>query len=309
MMFEGSFIFFGTGDFAAKVFLSLLKNGIKPDAIVTAPDKPQGRGLKITPPPVKELSLQHGIRKDRIFQPHDVNHPALISELKKLEPEIIFLTDYGQILDKELLDLPKYGAINLHPSLLPKYRGAAPLERAIMNGEEETGFTFFIMDEKIDTGKIIYQEKIKIGDKTKGEIESIISERSISIFSEIYDKYKRGEIKPKPQRGESSYAHKLDEDELWIDWKKDAFFVMRHIHALSPTPGARTHFDGKYIKIYKVQENRDYSGPIGKIIIEGSRLFVMCGEGAVEVLELQSAGKRKMTASEYVQGNHPFWAE
>ncbi|MEO0271207.1 MAG: methionyl-tRNA formyltransferase [candidate division WOR-3 bacterium] len=308
-MFEGKLIFFGTGEFAAKVFVSMLKNGLKPEVIVTSPDKPQGRGLKVTPTPVKELAIQHGIKKERIFQPYDVNHPALLSELKKFEPEVIFLTDFGQILGKELLSLPKNGAINLHPSLLPKYRGAAPLERAMMDGEKETGFTFFIMDEGIDTGKIIYQEKIEILEKTRGEIESIIAEKAMSIFPEIYSKYKKGEIKPKPQKGESSYAKKIDEDELWIDWKKDAFLVMRHIHALSPNPGARTHFDGKYIKIYRVREVPDYNGPIGKIIVDSSRLFVLCGKGAVEVLELQPSGKKKMSASEFVQGYHPFWAE
>ncbi len=308
-MFEGKFIFFGTGDFAAKVFVSMLKNGLKPDIIVTAPDKPQGRGLKVMPSPVKELALQHGIKKDKVFQPYDVNHPALLSELKKFEPEFILLTDFGQILEKELLSLPKIGAINLHPSLLPKYRGAAPLERAMMDGEKDTGFTFFIMDEGIDTGKIIYQEKVEIGEKTRGEIESIIAEKAISIFPEIYNKYKSGEIKPKPQKGESSYAKKIEEEELWIDWKKSAFFVMRHIHALSPNPGARTHFDGKYIKIYRVKEVTDFNGPIGKIIVDSSRLFVLCGEGAIEVLELQPSGKKKMSASEFVQGYHPFWAE
>ncbi len=308
-MNKGEIIFFGTGEFAAKVFIAMLKKGVKPGAIVTGPDKPQGRGMKIMPSPVKELAMQHGIAKNRIFQPYDVNHPALIAELKKFEPELIFLTDYGQILGKELLELPVLGAWNLHPSLLPNYRGAAPLERAMMEGEMETGYTIFIMDEGIDTGKILYQEKIEIGAKTRGELEVIIAEKAVNVFPEVYEKFKEGEIKPKPQKGKGSYARKIEEEELWVDWSKSAFLVMRHIHALSPVPGARAHFDGKYIKLYRAREVGDFSGPTGKIIIEGSRLFVMCGEGAVEILELQPAGKRKMQASEFVQGYHPFWAE
>ncbi len=308
-MTEGKLIFFGTGEFAAKVFIAMLKRGIKPDAVVTGPDKPQGRGMRLMPPPVKELAIQHGIPKDRIFQPQDVNHPALISALKSFQSELILLTDYGQILGKEILEMPKNGAWNLHPSLLPKYRGAAPLERAIMAGEKEVGYTFFIMDEGIDTGKIIYQEKIEVNERTRGEIESIIAEKSISVLPEVYQKFKTGRIKPKAQKGKSSYAKKIEDDELWIDWKKGSFLVMRHIHALSPTPGARTHFDGKYVKIYKVKDIKEFTGTPGKILIEGAKLFVMCGEGAVEILELQPASKRRMKASEYVQGYRPFWAE
>ena len=308
-MTERKLIFFGTGEFAAKVFIAMLKRGVKPDAVVTAPDKPQGRGMRVMPSPVKELAIQHGIARNKIFQPYDVNHPALISELKKLEPELIFLTDYGQILGKEILELPELGAWNLHPSLLPKYRGAAPLERAIMEGEKETGYTIFIMDEGVDTGKILYQEKIEIGTKTRGELESIIAEKAVNSLPDVYKKFKQGKLKPKAQRGKGSYAKKIEDDELWIDWSKDAFLVMRHIHALSPVPGARTHFDGKYVKLFRAREIDDFSGPPGKIVIESSKLFVMCGKGAVEILELQPAGKRKMQAAEFIQGYHPFWAE
>jgi len=308
-MTEGKLIFFGTGEFAAKVFVSMLKRGIRPDALVTAPDKPQGRGMKVMPPPVKELAIKHGIARDKIFQPYDVNHPAFISELKKLDPELIFLTDYGQILGIDILNLPKLGAWNLHPSLLPKYRGAAPLERAIMEGEKETGYSIFMMDEGIDTGKILFQEKIEIGTKTRGELESIIAEKAVNVLPDLYQEFKKGKIKPKPQKGKGSYAKKIEEGELWIDWSKKAFLVMRHIHALSPAPGARTHFDGKYVKLFRAREISDFSGTPGKIIIEGLKLFVMCGEGAVEILEIQPAGKRKMEASEFVKGYHPFWAE
>jgi methionyl-tRNA formyltransferase len=306
---EGLFVFFGSGEFAAKVYIALLKSGLRPDVVVTAPDAPQGRGMRFAPSPVKELALQHGMPRDRIITPQDVNHPAVLNVLKKFSPSLIFLTDYGKILGKEILELPKFGAWNLHPSLLPKYRGAAPLERAIMNGDKEVGFTFFIMDEGVDTGKILYQEKIEVGDKTRGELESIIAEKSIQVFPKIYNDFVNGKLKPKAQKGKGSYAKKIEDDELWIRWDETAFKVKRHIHALSPTPGARTHFDGRFMKIYRAKEVNDFSGLPGKIIIEGSKLFVCCGEGAVEVLELQPAGKRVMKASEYVQGYQPFWAE
>lgn len=298
--------FFGSGNFAYKFLLDLVKNEIIPEVVVTSPDAPAGRGRQLRPPKVKEIAVQKGIS---CLQPYDPNNPGFIEELKRKEIDYILLTDYGKILKKELLEVPKIAPLNLHPSLLPKYRGAAPLERAIMNGEKYTGFTIFIMDEGIDTGDILYQKKILIDDKTKGELEDEISSMASQIIYDLLLQKAENKIAPKPQKGKASYAKKIRDEELWIDWKKEAEEVKNLIHALSPVPGARTHFDGKYTKIFKVKAHKDMQGPPGKIKIENGILFVFCGKGAVEIIELQPAGKKVMEAKEYILGYHPIWAE
>jgi methionyl-tRNA formyltransferase len=298
--------FFGSGIFAQKFLTKIIEKELIPCVIVTSPDAPSGRGRELKPSRVKEIALEKNIE---CFSPYDPNNPGFLEELKKYDIDYIILADYGKILKKELLNLPKIAPLNLHPSLLPKYRGAAPIQRAIMNGEKWTGFTIFIMNEKIDAGDIVYQEKIEIDDKTKGEIEDEICEISSNIFPSILLKISRNEIKPKPQKGEVIYASKIKEEELWIDWKKDSEEVKNKIHALSPTPGARTHFDGKYTKIYKVKVHKNMNGPPGKIKIEEGVLYVFCGKGAIEILQIQPAGKKIMDAKEYILGYHPLWAE
>uniref|UniRef100_A0A7V4ABC5 Methionyl-tRNA formyltransferase n=1 Tax=candidate division WOR-3 bacterium TaxID=2052148 RepID=A0A7V4ABC5_UNCW3 len=298
--------FFGSGNFAYKFLLNIIEKKINPEIIITAPDAPSGRGRQLKPTKVKEIALEKNIP---CFTPYDPNSPGFLEELKKYEIDYLILADYGKILKRELLLLPKIKPLNLHPSLLPKYRGAAPLERAIMNGEKYTGFTIFIMNEKIDAGDIVYQEKIEIDDKTKGELEDEISLRSSEVLYDILLQISENKIKPKPQKGEVIYASKIKEEELWIDWKKDAEEVKNKIHALSPIPGARTHFDGKYTKIYKVRVHKDMDGPPGKIKIEEGRLYVFCAKGAIEIIEIQPAGKKIMEAKEYILGYHPIWAE
>ena len=298
--------FFGAGNFAYKFLLNIIEKELVPEIIITSPDAPSGRGRQVKPTKVKEIALEKNIP---CFTPYDPNNPGFLEELKKYEIDYLFLTDYGKILKRELLILPKISPLNLHPSLLPKYRGAAPLERAIMNNEKYTGFTIFIMNEKIDAGDIVYQEKVEIDDKTKGELEDEISLRASKILYDILLKISENKIKPKPQKGEVIYAPKIKEEELWIDWKKSAEEVKNKIHALSPIPGARTHFDGKYTKIYRVRVHKDMMGPPGKIKIEEGRLYVFCGKGAIEILEIQPTGKKIMEAREYILGYHPIWAE
>jgi len=298
--------FFGSGNFAHRVLLNLIENNVIPDIVVTSPDAPSGRGRQLRATKVKEVALQKGIP---CLQPYDPNNPGFIEEVKNREIEYILLTDYGKILKKELFDIPKIAPLNLHPSLLPKYRGASPLERAIMNGEKYTGFTIFIMDEKVDTGDILYQKKVEIDDKTRGELEEEIASLAGKIMYDVMLKKADNKIKPKPQKGKSTYAKKIKEDELWIDWKKDAEEVKNKIHALSPLPGARTHFDGKYTKIFKVKVHKDKNGSAGRIKIENGVLYVFCGKGAIEIIELQPAGKKIMEAKEYILGYHPLWAE
>lgn len=303
---EFKIAFFGSGNFAYKFLKNLLERNVIPDVVVTMPDTYAGRGRHLKPPRIKEVALEKGIP---CLQPYDPNNPGFIEELKKREIDYILLTDYGKILKKELLEVPRIAPLNLHPSLLPKYRGAAPLERAIMDGEKYTGFTIFIMDEGIDTGDILYQKKIEIDDKTKGDLEDEITSFASEIIYDLLVKKANNRLKPKPQKGEPSYAKKIKEEELWIDWRQEAEMVKNKIHALSPIPGARTHFDGKYTKIYRVKVHKDMQGPVGKIKIENGILFVFCGKGAVEILELQPAGKKIMEAKEYILGYHPLWAE
>jgi methionyl-tRNA formyltransferase len=300
---EERIIFFGTGNFARVLFESLLKRGIKSILLVTGPDRPKGRGKKLKPPEIKKIAQESGIP---VIQPEDPGEEGVLEVLRSHNPDFILVSDYGKILGKELLELPQYGPWNIHPSLLPKYRGAAPIERAIMGGERETGVTLMEMDEGIDTGPVLLQEKIEIRDyETKGDLIPRLAELGAELVKRGLELWRDGRLEKRPQIGEASYAKKIKKEELWIEWNSSAKEIVLKINALSPTPGARTYFNGELIKLMRAILYEGKMGNPGDILILKDRLIVLTGDGGVEILELLPAGRRLMKASEYLRGHSP----
>ena len=300
-------IFFGNGTFARVLLESLLKRGIKPVLLVTGPDRPRGRGKKLAPPEIKEVAEKNSIP---VIQPEAPGDENTLRILGSYEPDFILVSDYGKILSKELLELPKYGPWNVHPSLLPKYRGAAPIERTLMRGEKETGVTLMEMDEGIDTGPIILQKRLEIYEnETRGEIIPRLADLGAELVSIALELWREGKLEKKMQIGEASYAKKIKKEELWIDWNSTSKEIVHKIHALSPTPGARTYFDGELVKILRACICEEIRGNPGEIHTSREKLIVLCRDGGVEILELLPAGKRIMKASEYLRGHKPQRAQ
>ncbi len=299
-------VFFGSGDFAYLTLKGLLKHDVNIKLVVTAPDRPRGRGRKPRPTHVKLIALEH---KLPVITPSSVKKPEVIEELRSINPQFFVLTDYGKIIPDELLRLPKKAPLNIHPSLLPAYRGAAPLERAMMACEKVTGVTIMIMDSGIDTGPILLQEKVEIGEtETKGELAERLASIGVELILRAIKEFDR--ITPTPQSEDgASYAPKISKEELWIDWNNSARFIACKINALSPRPGARARFDGNYIKPMRASFVEGEWGEPGNItIIDRKRLIVAASDGGVEILELMPEGRRTMKAVEYLSGHSPSHA-
>lgn len=259
-------VFFGTPNFAVPILKELLEHDFKPMAVITAPDKPVGRKQEIVPPPIKILARENNIP---VFQPE--TKEELLAQTINLKPDLIILAAYGKILPKEILDMPKYGAINVHPSLLPKYRGASPIQFAILNGEEETGTTIMLMNEKVDEGPILSQEKIKIAvDETYESLEKKLSDISAKLLIKTLDRWiilkemsnlTKDALKPQEQdNSEASYTKILNKKDGQINWQKPAIEIERQIRAFYPWPGSFTSFTPKSLK-KKKSKRRGASAP------------------------------------------------
>ncbi len=295
-----NFIFFGSGDFATLVFKELLSHGLPFKAVVTLPPRPKGRGRKLKDPEVKIIARDAGID---VFQPENPNDEAFIDTLRRYMPHFIILADYGKILRKKLLELPDIYPLNIHPSLLPRYRGAAPIERAMMDCQKETGVSLMVMDEGLDTGPIISQEKVEIGDT---EIKTELMERLARVGAHLtlssIPRILSGELKPVPQSGEPSYAKKIMREELWISWDDKAEKVKCKINALSTRPGAKDQFGPLMAKLIRAKVAEEQGGEPGKMHVSGGRLLVEALDFMVEILEIQPQGKRIMKAEEFLRG-------
>ncbi len=293
-------IFFGSGDFATIVLQNFINKGVKFLAVVTLPPRPKGRGRKLRDPEVKEISEKAGIP---VFQPPNPNDQDFLNQLHSLEPDFIILTDYGKILKKKLLDVPMYYPLNIHPSLLPKYRGAAPIERAMMDCLQETGVTLMVMDEGLDTGPIVLQERLKIGDtEIKTELMPRLAEIGVKLVLKSLIPLKTGQLKPVPQRGEHSYAKKIQKEELWIDWEEDAQKIKCKINALSTKPGAKTKLGDILVKLIRARVSSKKSPGPRKIVIKDDKLLIGAKDYFVEILEIQPQGKKIMAADEFLRG-------
>jgi methionyl-tRNA formyltransferase len=300
-------VFMGTPDFAVNSLELLLKSSKHEVlAVVTQPDRPKGRGKKILMTPIKETAIE---AKVKVFQPNKVKSPEFVEILKQLNPDLIVVAAFGQFLSQEILDLPKYGCINVHASLLPKYRGAAPIHYAILNGEKKTGVTIMKMDIGMDTGDMIDKVEVPITENmTMGELHDELKLKGAELLLEVIDQIENGTAVYKKQNNdEATYASLLDRSMEKIDWSKSAVEIHNKICAFNPWPGTFTKMpNGKTLKIWKtIAIDKDYDLKPGTIVECNKNYFsVATGKGTIEVYEVQPESKRKMLASVFINGHN-----
>lgn len=295
-------IFMGTPDIATMTLKALAKEH-EVVLAVTQPDKPKGRGGKMQFTPVKEEALDLGIP---VFQPKKVREPECIAELKKYDADVMVVIAFGQILPKEILEMTPYGCINIHASLLPKYRGAAPIQWAVINGEKVSGVTTMQMDEGLDTGDMLLKEEIVLDEKeTGGSLHDKIALCGASLCLRTLALLKEGKITPEKQ-GESptDYARMLDKSMGDIDWTAPAVSIERLIRGLNPWPGTYTDWNGKVMKIWQaeVYDSKKEASPGTVVRVEKDGFFVQTGDGLLKVTELQIPGKKRMDAEAFLRG-------
>lgn len=294
-------IFFGTPDFASQCLDFLLENRIEVVAVVTQPDRPQGRSLKITPSAVKSLILEKAPHIP-ILQPEKASEPSFLEAIAHLKPDLFVVVVFGQILPQKLLDIPTFGSINVHPSLLPKFRGAAPIRRALMEGESETGVVIQKIVRQMDAGDLLAVSKMDVPpDMNHGELEKILLERSKHLLLGVIREYEKGEPAGTPQdHAKATYASKIHSEEGEIHWNEPAQKIHNKIRALAPRPGAWVSTSqGKRIKILRSKVVSGQGRP-GEILLPDGT--VACGNGAIQLLEVQPEGKKPMSASEWLRG-------
>ena len=297
-------MYMGTPEISATCLKALLDAGHNVVAVVSREDKPRGRGNTLTPTPTKALALERGIA---VYTPSTLRDEAFAEILKETAPELIVVVAYGKILPRSVLDFPKYGCINLHVSLLPKYRGAAPMQRAVMNGETETGVTVMYMDEGLDTGDIISTLTFPIGECDDFEY---VHDTSASLGGEllsrtVFDIEAGVAVRTPQDESLATYAAKIEKSDCLIDFNNPASVVSARIRGVTPIPGAFSYLNGKTVKIFKVRAVAG-KGKCGEVIAldpkgDGS-ITVACAEGAIEILGVIPEGKGRMTAGDFIRG-------
>ncbi len=295
-------LFWGTPDFAVPPLAALLGEGLEVIAVVTQPDKPRGRSRSsVVASPVKALALREEIP---VLQPAKARDPQFVDEIRKLAPDISVVVAYGQILSKEVIDLPRLGTLNIHASLLPALRGAAPIQGAILAGLAETGISIMRMVPELDAGPVLHQVKTPIGpDETYGELALRLSELGALAIVEALALLSAGAAAPKEQDPALvTYAPKVTRDAARIDWTKDAPGVSRVIRAYDPRPAAFTSAHGSEVKLFRPSLADGLSGNPGQILEADDELVVACGDGAVRISEVQPAGRRRMAAGDWTRG-------
>jgi len=294
-------IFMGTPDFACPTLQSLIERGENLVAVVTQPDRPKGRGQKMMPPPVKELAEKHGIT---VYQPLKVRDPGFVDIIRELKPDVIVVVAFGQILPKALLDVPPHGCINVHASLLPRYRGAAPLNWCIINGETETGVTTMLMDVGLDTGDMLLIRKTALDENE--DIQSLhdrMSAMGADLLAETLDSLLAGNLIPQPQDNTAScYAPMLKKDDGIINWHSDAHTIHNQVRGLAVWPGACSVIDGQVLKIFRTSIGEGSGEPGTVLQASKGRLEVACRSGSLFLQELQLAGKKRLDCTSFLAG-------
>lgn len=271
-------------------------------AVVTQPDKPKGREMKLQPSPVKTLAQKFNLS---VLQPAKARDEKFISQLRELKPELIVVVAYGQILPQTILDLPKFGCINVHTSLLPRYRGASPIQSAILYGETETGVTIMKMDAGLDTGPILSQARTPISPEDNSQtLHDRLAQLGAELLVKTIPDYAAGEITPRPQPDDGiTYAAKIKKEDGKINWQEPAKKILNQLRAFTPWPGAFTFWNGKLLKIWKAEITGD-AGNGGQILsADKSGIVIACGMNALRILELQPEGKRRMNVQEFLAGH------
>ncbi len=296
-------IFMGTPDFAVPCLNALVNSEYEVVGVFTQPDKPKGRGYELAPPPVKVCAVENNIN---VFQPNSMRDGTALEIINSLNADLIVVVAFGKILPKEILESVKYGCINIHASLLPKLRGAAPIQWSILNGDTVTGVTAQQMDIGIDTGDILMTKTFDIPENMNaGELFDTLSHMGADVLIDTINKVKTNSLKPiKQNDADSTYASMLSKALCPIDFSKSAQAVHNQIRGLYPWPIATTKIDGKTYKIHKSQKLYEkFTGNFGEVVDNNNRLVVMCGDGnCIEILEIQAEGKRKMDSASFLRG-------
>ncbi len=299
-------VYMGTPDFAVPTLRELIKAGHEVAAVVTQPDRPKGRGQKLTPPPVKIAAAELNLR---VLQPERVKTPEFVKVLTELNPDVIVVAAFGQILSKEILQLPKYGCINVHASILPKYRGAAPIHWAVINGEQESGVSIMYMDEGLDTGDVLKVARVPIAENdTTGDVHDKLALVGAAALIDALQLLEAGTAPRTPQNdAESNYAPLLNKQVELIDWAKSSKEIKDLVRGLNPWPGAFTYLEGKVMKVWagEVVHAPNNSKHIpGQIITADANggIVVASGNGAVALKEIQLQGSKRMAVEDFLRG-------
>jgi len=296
-------VFMGTSAFAVPALAALQESEHQVIAVISQPDKARGRGRKLSPPPIKEKALEWGLN---VYQPEDIKSDEALAIVRQWNPDIIIVASYGQIIPVSILEQPRYGCINIHASLLPAYRGAAPIQRAFMEGEKSTGVTIMCMNEGLDTGDMLIQHKVDISDDMDhGTLEKMLAEMGANLLIEAISGIEKGQLERiKQDDTQATYAHMLKGQDELINWEKAACNIHNQIRALSPAPGAYTTLDDFKIKIFKSRViDKAAAEEIGQVVeLSNNGFWVKTGEGLLEIIEVQKEGKKRIKSLDFMRG-------
>ena len=298
-------VFMGTPDFAAASLKKLIDEKFDVVGVFTQPDKPKGRGMELCASPVKELALENGLP---VFQPVKMRDGTALAQIKALEPDILVVVAYGRILPDDILAVPKYGAVNVHGSLLPKYRGAAPIQWAVLNGDKVTGVTTMYLASEMDTGDIIYTAETEIGEyETSGELFDRLKDMGAELLVRTLHDIDAGTAPRTPQdHSKASYVTMLDKSICPIDWNKTPREVLKHIYGLQPWPVATMELEGKTVRVFaaKYTDGKTEKTPGAVVSTDKGGLEIACADGeTLLITELQAPGKKRMGAEDYLRGH------
>lgn len=298
-------VYMGSPEFSVPSLEGLIPGEHQVVAVFTQPDKPAGRGRAPAYPPVKMVALRHRIE---VRQPKSFKEPEDLQSLAQLSPDVIVVAAYGQILPEELLAIPPFGCVNLHPSLLPRHRGPAPIQGAILAGDEYTGVSIMLMDKGVDSGPILSQRRVAIEpDDTTESLSQKLARVGAQLLAETLPQWLSHSIAPRPQEGDATYARLLSKEEGEIDWHFPAPELWRRVRAFHPWPGSYTRWQGKVLKVLEVYPMLGERGQPGRVIpFGGGQVGVQTGDGVLGLRRVQLEGKRAMSAEEFVRGQRDF---
>ena len=302
-------LFMGTPEFAVTPLEQLVLNQFQVVAVYTQPDKPAGRGRSLVPPPVKKVALALNLP---VMQPASLKKAEVVAQLADFNPDVIVVAAFGQILPQSVLDIPRYGCINLHPSLLPRFRGASPVAATVLAGDEFTGVSLMLMDSGLDTGPILAQKSVSISSQdTTSSLTIKLSQIAAQLLPEVLVRWTRGEITPQPQNeAEATYTAPITKEEGEIDWHLSAVDIWRRVRAFQPWPGAYTRWRGKRLEIIEaVPLFGEGTFAVGQVVTlnkEEAAFGVNTGEGLLGVLKVQLEGKQAMPAADFARGQRQF---